>query len=182
MKKIVNYLILSTFVWTVSVGLYACSSDSGEEPEKPVAKTLTVDTNKIDFDSNANTTSVKVSGTVSSWTVSASGASWIELGQTSGTGTVTLSIKALANTSTSSRSATITISSTEAPSVQIAISQLGATVVGPTYPSYNTNPLPADATGMSSTAVQLAAKMKLGWNIGTPWKQLEGKQLGVIQK
>ncbi|MEO6719329.1 MAG: glycoside hydrolase family 5 protein [Ferruginibacter sp.] len=34
------------------------------------------------------------------------------------------------------------------------------------YPSYNTNPLPADASGMSSNAVQLAAKIKLGWNLG----------------
>jgi hypothetical protein len=34
------------------------------------------------------------------------------------------------------------------------------------YPSYNTNPLPSDATGMSSNAVQLAAKMKMGINFG----------------
>jgi aryl-phospho-beta-D-glucosidase BglC (GH1 family) len=34
------------------------------------------------------------------------------------------------------------------------------------YPSYNTNPLPSDATGVSSNAVQLAAKMHLGINFG----------------
>ena len=34
------------------------------------------------------------------------------------------------------------------------------------YPSYNTNPLPSNATGMSSNAVQLAAKMHLGINFG----------------
>ena len=34
------------------------------------------------------------------------------------------------------------------------------------YPSYNTNPIAPDATGMSSNAVQLAAKIKLGTNIG----------------
>ena len=34
------------------------------------------------------------------------------------------------------------------------------------YPSYNTSPKKPDATGMSSNAVQLAAKIKLGWNIG----------------
>ena len=34
------------------------------------------------------------------------------------------------------------------------------------YPSYNTNPIAADATGMSSSATQLAAKIKLGTNIG----------------
>jgi len=34
------------------------------------------------------------------------------------------------------------------------------------YPSYNTNPPAADITGMSSNATELAAKIKLGWNIG----------------
>ncbi|MEO7212823.1 glycoside hydrolase family 5 protein [Mucilaginibacter sp.] len=35
-----------------------------------------------------------------------------------------------------------------------------------TYPSYNISPLPPDASGMPSNAVQLAASMKLGWNLG----------------
>ncbi|GJI87574.1 cellulase family glycosylhydrolase [Duganella hordei] len=34
------------------------------------------------------------------------------------------------------------------------------------YPDYNTNPIAPNATGMSSNAVQLAAKIKLGTNIG----------------
>jgi aryl-phospho-beta-D-glucosidase BglC (GH1 family) len=34
------------------------------------------------------------------------------------------------------------------------------------YPSYNTSPLAPDSTGMKSNAVELAAKIKLGWNIG----------------
>src|SRR5690606_30364005 len=34
------------------------------------------------------------------------------------------------------------------------------------YPSYNTNPLPPDSTGMTHNAVELAAKMHIGWNIG----------------
>src|SRR5688500_396065 len=37
---------------------------------------------------------------------------------------------------------------------------------GSTFPSYNTSPLPPDATGMTSNAVQLAAKVNLGWNLG----------------
>jgi endoglucanase len=34
------------------------------------------------------------------------------------------------------------------------------------FPSYNTSPLPPDASGMSSNAVQLAAQIRLGWNLG----------------
>lgn len=36
----------------------------------------------------------------------------------------------------------------------------------PSYPSYNTSPIAADSSGMSSNATQLAAKIKLGINIG----------------
>ncbi|WP_264535452.1 glycoside hydrolase family 5 protein [Flavobacterium sp. N1736] len=43
------------------------------------------------------------------------------------------------------------------------------------YPSYNTNPIAADANGMSSTAAQLAAKIKLGWNIGNTLEATGGE-------
>jgi endoglucanase len=44
-----------------------------------------------------------------------------------------------------------------------------------TYPSYNTSPLPADQTGMTSNAVQLAAKINLGWNIGNTLEAIGGE-------
>jgi endoglucanase len=44
-----------------------------------------------------------------------------------------------------------------------------------TYPSYNTNPLPADMTGMSSDAVTLASKMKAGYNIGNSLEAIGGE-------
>jgi len=43
------------------------------------------------------------------------------------------------------------------------------------YPSYNTNPIAADATGMGNTAVQLAAKIKLGWNMGNSLEAMGGE-------
>jgi aryl-phospho-beta-D-glucosidase BglC (GH1 family) len=43
------------------------------------------------------------------------------------------------------------------------------------YPSYNTNPIAADATGMSSTAAQLASKIKLGWNMGNSLEAIGGE-------
>ena len=46
---------------------------------------------------------------------------------------------------------------------------------GGTYPNYNTNPIPADATGMSSSAVQLAAKIQLGWNLGNSLEAIGGE-------
>ena len=43
------------------------------------------------------------------------------------------------------------------------------------YPNYNTSPLAADSKGMSSNAVQLAAKIKLGWNMGNSLDAIGGE-------
>ena len=51
-------------------------------------------------------------------------------------------------------------------SILIALLGSVASVQAQTYPNYNTNPIAANATGMNSNAVQLAAKIKLGTNIG----------------
>lgn len=43
------------------------------------------------------------------------------------------------------------------------------------YPSYNTSPLPPDQTGMTSTAIQLASKFNLGWNLGNTLEAIGGE-------
>lgn len=43
------------------------------------------------------------------------------------------------------------------------------------YPNYNTSPLPPNQTGMSSTAVQLAANIRLGWNLGNTLEAIGGE-------
>jgi endoglucanase len=43
------------------------------------------------------------------------------------------------------------------------------------YPSYNTSPKAPDSTGMKSNAVQLAAKISLGWNIGNTFEAPGGE-------
>ncbi len=43
------------------------------------------------------------------------------------------------------------------------------------YPNYNTAPLAADATGMTSTISQIAAKLKLGYNIGNTLEAIGGE-------
>lgn len=46
---------------------------------------------------------------------------------------------------------------------------------GTLYPGYNDNPLPADASGMQSTAAQLASRITLGWNIGNTMEAIGGE-------
>jgi len=43
------------------------------------------------------------------------------------------------------------------------------------FPSYNLNPVAADDTGMKSTAVQIASRIRLGWNIGNTLEAIGGE-------
>jgi endoglucanase len=45
----------------------------------------------------------------------------------------------------------------------------------PRFPSYNTDPIAPDMTGMSSTATQLAGHIKLGWNCGNTLEATGGE-------
>ncbi|HEV8283143.1 MAG TPA: glycoside hydrolase family 5 protein [Chitinophagaceae bacterium] len=58
---------------------------------------------------------------------------------------------------------------------QINVKEIQSAGRKTSYPSYNTNPLPPDATGMPSTAVQLASKFKLGINIGNTLEAIGGE-------
>jgi endoglucanase len=53
--------------------------------------------------------------------------------------------------------------------------QTSAAAKRPSYPSYNTSPLPPDASGMTSNAVQLAAKINIGWNLGNSLEAIGGE-------
>lgn len=80
---------------------------------------------------------------------------------------------AVSSISTSSVAA-ISSSAIAAPS-SVAVSSSSAPVTSGFYPSYNLNPLPADTTGMESTAAQLASKIKIGFNIGNTLEAMGGK-------
>jgi endoglucanase len=160
------------------LGIWACSSDSGSSSEvKPVTKTLTVNVNSIEFLSTGNSSGISITTNVDAWSISSSDTSWIQISKSSGVaGSTSVSITASANPGTVARTATITINSNQAASVQIVITQPAVVVLPPvSYPSYNTNPIAADATGMSSTAAQLAANIKLGWNIGNTLEATGGE-------
>jgi endoglucanase len=167
MKNILNNYVLSTLLCLCFFSLLACSSEKDTEDTKSANKTLTVDTNKIDIVNKGGEAVVKVAASVNSWTITSSNTSWLQLSQSSGvTGTVIVKITASENTAAEARTATLTLSSPEAASIQISVSQAGGAAVVGLYPSYNTSPIAADNSGMSSSATELAAKIKLGWNIG----------------
>ena len=172
-KRIKNYLV-SAALCVAFIGVFACSADK-ETPQNLTIKELSVSTNKIDFQSVESNVDVTVTTGVTAWLMNSSDASWVKISQAAGTsGTTVVKVTALQNTTTQPRTAVITLSSNEAKSVQITVSQVG--IAGSTgFPDYNTSPLAADASGMGSTSVQLAAKMKLGWNIGNTMEATGGE-------
>ena len=160
------------------LGILACNSNSGSTPAvKPIVKTLSVNVSSLDFLTTGNSSGITIATNVDAWTISSSNSNWIQLSKTSGTaGSTSVSVTTSANTSITARSATITVSSSQAASVIITVNQAASvSSVTDLYPSYNTNPIATDATGMSSSAAQLAAKIKLGWNIGNSLEATGGE-------
>lgn len=177
MKNFINSYLLSALLSLLVFSFWACSSEKDTNDANPAEKTLSADISKIDFLSTSGEAIVKVTSSVKTWTIaSPANTNWLQLSQSSGvTGTVIVKVTASENTAAEARTAIITLSSSEAPSVQITVSQAGGTPVVGLYPSYNTNPIAADNSGMSSNAAQLAAKIKLGWNIGNTMEATGGE-------
>jgi endoglucanase len=122
----------------------------------------------LQFKQAGETQLLEIETTSPQWSLSAD-ADWLQFDKSSGLGgTKTISITALANSSVT-RAATISITSENAQTVQVQVQQ-----AGDIYPSYNTSPTEPDATGMSSNAVELAAKIKLGWNLGNALEATSG--------
>jgi len=131
---------------------------------------LSVDRSGLSFKRAGNTLTLVVNTDAPQWTLSTT-ADWLQFSTKSGTsGNTTINITAGENTETSAKTATININAENASTQQISVTQIGEI-----YPDYNTSPLPSDATGMSSTAIQLASKIKLGWNIGNTLEATGGE-------
>ncbi|MFG6685782.1 cellulase family glycosylhydrolase [Mariniflexile sp. HNIBRBA6329] len=169
--KILKHIILSSLCFLfVLMATWSCSSDgSPDEKEviEPEVKSLTTNVTSLDFSSDDSSSNITVTTNVDSWVISASGTPWITLSQTSGvSGTSTVSVSVQKNQSIQARNATITINANKITPVKITVTQAGITSTNGIYPDYITETLPADPTGMTSTASEIAAKIKLGWNIG----------------
>jgi endoglucanase len=73
--------------------------------------------------------------------------------------------------SASSVLSSVALSSSEPAS---SSSSSSSTIAG-LYPGYNINPLAPDSTGMESSAVQIASKIKLGFNVGNTMEATGGE-------
>jgi len=156
MKKKIIYSILMLLV--ASVSFFSCK----EEIYVPL---MDISTKSISMQEDLDSVTFTLT-TDNKWTVSFDDATipnWLQLDKAAGdAGTTVIKIKTLSpNTTGAIRRAIVRISCDNGQARRIKIYQ------APTiYPSYNTSPIAPDATGMSSTATQLIAKIKLGINLG----------------
>ncbi len=81
------------------------------------------------------------------------------------------SVQSSSSVKSSSSSSALVISSSSMQSSSLKSSAGSAQI----YPSYNTSPIAADLTGVGNTATQIAAKIKLGFNIGNTLEATGGK-------
>lgn len=138
------------------ISLLSCKKTNNAPAE------LTVSQTALTFTAEGGTQDFSVSCNAK-WNIVNPGSSWLQLDNTSGShGNTVIHLTTLSqNVNGSTRSSTITINSSNGQARTLKVLQTSNI-----YPSYNTSPKAADASGMSRNAVQLAAKIKLGWNIG----------------
>lgn len=135
----------------------SCSKKETAAPE------LTVSSSEELFTGEGGTSEVTVTSNIQ-WSISNT-AAWCTAtaSTTDGNGKIALNVQA--NSNSSERSVVIAVTAGSI-SRAIKVRQLGKA---------NLDSIPADATGMSSNAVQLAAKIKLGWNIGNTLEAIGGE-------
>jgi endoglucanase len=122
---------------------------------------LSVSSTKVTFPAEGGTSKITLICN-DNWDASNYAYPWLQLNKTKGIeGNDTIRLSTAANATGSSRSTVMIISSSNGQARRIAISQTYLM-----FPSYNTSPKEPDATGMPSTAMELAARINLGWNIG----------------
>ncbi|WP_419698568.1 cellulase family glycosylhydrolase [Mucilaginibacter sp. NFX135] len=152
----INSFFKSLVFLTTIIALLACKKAKTLDPQ------LTVSASTINFTGDGGSQDITVAVNAD-WSVDNPVFSWLQLSTTSGqSGNTVIHLTTLSqNATTASRSGILFISSSNGQARRVIVSQ------APTlYPGYNTFPIAPDMTGMTSTAVQLAAKMQMGLNFG----------------
>lgn len=162
------YKITLSLLLSVTVGFSSCKKEN-VQPELSVSET------SMSIAAEENTSELTINSN-DSWSISNGASAWLQLSQTTGnSGTATIQITAKLNATGSTRSTVLVVNSHNGQSRRVTISQAGIFIIPALYPNYNTSAKEPDASGMSSNAVELAAKMKLGWNIGNTFEASGGE-------
>ncbi|HEY9258695.1 cellulase family glycosylhydrolase, partial [Chitinophaga sp.] len=149
----------------ISVVMFAyCNKKSVLTPE------LSVSSSDIAFQPEGGTSDVTIASNVE-WNISNPATSWLQLSQSNGNSSkAAIRLTTAPNNTGAPRSAVLVVNAGNSQMRRVNVTQASGL-----YPGYNISPAPANSTGMESNAVQLAAKFKLGWNIGNTLEAIGGE-------
>lgn len=151
--------------------LFSCDRDDDPVVTDPL---LTVSPDKINFDVVGGNEIVVVTMNGSSWTV-ISKEDWCTVSISSSSEPIDqVTVSATENRGTDGRTAEITFSMDGKLKKTVTVSQKGQEKKESIYPEYGDNIEP-DSTGMSSDAMELAARINLGFNIGNTLEAIGGE-------
>lgn len=160
MKRLPILFLLIAAIITFSVSCKKNETAITPDVTKPVF-TVSPDTLKFAIAGGSSTVTTSMNG--SSW-AAASDQTWCTLSANSSTSASSqITVTVTANQNSGVRKAKLTFVMDYKTVKYVYVIQAGRTTL---YPSYNTSPIAPNATGMNSTAVQLAAKIGLGLNLG----------------
>jgi aryl-phospho-beta-D-glucosidase BglC (GH1 family) len=143
------FTILISLITVIS--LFSCKKKN-PDPQ------LTVSAPTITFTGDGGTQDLSISANAD-WSISNPAYSWLQINTITGkSGSTVIHLTTLSENGTgASRSGVLFINCSNGQARRVTVTQ-----VPNLYPGYNTSPIAPDMTGMASTAVQLAAKMRTG--------------------
>lgn len=158
MKRIKNLYKIAMLLFIVTATISCSDNDSGGTPQ------LTVSEKEVTFEPDGGTFEIKIDCD-DKWTIDNT-AAWLQIDKVTGdAGNTTVTLTTTSNGSGIARSAIISVSSDNGQARRVKVYQSPSL-----YKTYNTTPIPPDATGMGSTATEINAGIKLGINI---WNTME---------
>jgi aryl-phospho-beta-D-glucosidase BglC (GH1 family) len=132
----------------------------GCKKSTPASGQLTLSQYSLTLPADGGTTKIMIYSSTA-WSIDSVSGGWIKFSKYQGnSGTDSVVITAAANATGGDLAASFAVAGGGMSSL------VNAAQSYPIFASYNTAPVAADPTGMSSTALQVSADIKLGWNLG----------------
>lgn len=151
---------------------WACGDDDDPVTEPSIEASISATPTSYPFEADGGTTKMEItSNTV--WKIDFPADSWVKPSIQTAKGNASVTITAEANDAEEPRSATFILSAIGAENITITLTQAAKTP-DPVIPDY----IDPDKTGMDSDAPALAAKMKIGWNLGNSLEATDGTSAG----
>ena len=154
---------LFKFLGFLVIVIIMASCKKSKDKDVVAEPMLSVSSSEELFTADAGVSEVTVTSNTQ-WSIS-NAASWCTAAASTTNGNGKISLNVQSNPNTTERLATISVNAGSI-SKQFNVRQLGKP---------NSDSIPADQTGMSSNAVQLASKIKLGINIGNTLEAIGGE-------